>query len=147
MTWIKSKHPLHSAQNTGMWECPDFFPVSLYSERGLDTSVTGKNVRHVLKVSLDRTRYEYYTIGRYYPEIDRYIPGNTSADGWSGLRYDYGNFYASKTFFDAEKKRRILWGWANESDTADNDTAKGWAGIQVIFMNDRLSMFLGHSIS
>ncbi|CBI30319.3 unnamed protein product, partial [Vitis vinifera] len=102
----------HRGINTGMWECPDFFPVSLYSERGLDTSVTGKNVRHVLKVSLDRTRYEYYTIGRYYPEIDRYIPGNTSADGWSGLR--------------------ILWGWANESDTADNDTAKGWAGIQTI---------------
>ncbi|KAJ9695072.1 hypothetical protein PVL29_010527 [Vitis rotundifolia] len=132
MTWIKAKHPLHSAQNTGNWECPDFFPVALYGERGLDTSVTGKNVRHVLKVSLDLTRYEYYTIGRYYPEIDRYIPGNTSADGWSGLRYDYGNFYASKTFFDAEKKRRILWGWANESDTAANDTAKGWAGIQTI---------------
>lgn len=24
--WIKAKHPLHSAKNTGMWECPDLFP-------------------------------------------------------------------------------------------------------------------------
>lgn len=132
ITWTKAKHPLHSARDTGMWECPDFFPVSLYNEKGLDTSVVGKNVRHVLKVSLDLTRYEYYTVGTYYPDIDRYIPSNNSADGWGGLRYDYGNFYASKTFFDEENQRRILWGWANESDTPDNDTAKGWAGIQAI---------------
>ena len=136
MKWVKAKHPLHSARHTGMWECPDFFPVSIYGENGLDTSATGRNVKHVLKVSLDLTRYEYYTIGTYNPSIDRYIPDNSSADGWDGLRYDYGNFYASKTFYDPPHNRRVLWGWANESDTSSNDTAKGWAGIQVIiFIN------------
>lgn len=26
-------------------------------------------------------------------------------------RYDFGQFYASKTFYDPVKKRQILWGW------------------------------------
>ncbi|KAI6696455.1 hypothetical protein NL676_016574 [Syzygium grande] len=130
--WIKAKHPLHSAPKTGMWECPDFFPVSKNSANGLDTSVLGQGVKHVLKVSLDLTRYEYYTVGTYHPSEDRYVPDNTSADGWSGLRYDYGNLYASKTFFDPVKNRRLMWGWANESDAVQSDVQKGWAGIQVI---------------
>ncbi|XP_023005784.1 beta-fructofuranosidase, insoluble isoenzyme 1-like [Cucurbita maxima] len=130
--WTKAKHPLHSAPNTGMWECPDFFPVPLSGNQGLDVSVTGNLVKHVLKVSLDVTRYEYYTVGKYYHERDRYVPDNTSVDGWNGLRYDYGNFYASKTFYDPAKKRRVLWGWANESDSAVDDVSKGWAGIQAI---------------
>ncbi|KAF2289709.1 hypothetical protein GH714_038129 [Hevea brasiliensis] len=83
-------------------------------------------------VSLDRTRYEYYTVGTYDLKKDRYIPDNTSVDGWAGLRFDYGNFYASKTFFDPSKNRRILWGWANESDSVKDDKEKGWAGIQAI---------------
>lgn len=130
--WTQAKHPLHSAPKTGMWECPDFFPVSKSSTNGLDTSVLGQGVKHVLKVSLDLTRYEYYTVGTYHQNEDRYVPDNTSADGWSGLRYDYGNFYASKTFFDPVKNRRILWGWANESDAVQSDVQKGWAGIQAI---------------
>lgn len=132
VNWVKAKHPLHSNKNTGMWECPDFYPVSLFGTKGLDTSVKGPNVKHVLKVSLDLTRYEYYTIGSYNLALDRYFPDNTSVDGWDGLRYDYGNFYASKTFYDPVKKRRILWGWANESDSRQDDVNKGWAGIQVL---------------
>ncbi|XVF41803.1 hypothetical protein PTKIN_Ptkin01aG0309900 [Pterospermum kingtungense] len=130
--WTKAKHPLHSAPHTGMWECPDFYPVLLSGIQGLDPSVMGKHVKHVLKVSLDVTRYDYYTVGTYLTDKDRYVPDNTSVDGWAGLRYDYGNFYASKTFFDHAKKRRMLWGWVNESDTTADDVKKGWAGIQTI---------------
>ncbi|KAK3226892.1 hypothetical protein Dsin_006754 [Dipteronia sinensis] len=119
VNWVKAKHPLHSSADTGMWECPDFYPVSKRGKTGLDTSFMGQSVKYVLKVSLDLTRYEYYTVGKYVRNEDKYVPDNTSADGWSGLRYDYGNFYASKTFFDAALNRRILWGWANESDTRD----------------------------
>ncbi|XP_031264505.1 beta-fructofuranosidase, insoluble isoenzyme 1-like isoform X2 [Pistacia vera] len=132
MKWTKAKHPIHSKEKTGMWECPDFFPVSLSGKNGLNTSYSGPNVKYVLKVSLDETRYEYYTVGSYFNDKDRYVPDNTSVDGWAGLRYDYGNFYASKTFFDASKNRRILWGWANESDSKEDDIRKGWAGIQTI---------------
>ncbi|KAH7671362.1 Beta-fructofuranosidase protein [Dioscorea alata] len=130
--WIKAKHPLHSASNTGMWECPDFYPVSLHGNTGVETSKYGDGFKHVLKNSLDVTRYEYYTVGTYYREKDRYVPDMTSADDQSGLRYDYGNFYASKTFYDSGKNRRILWGWSNETDSVKDDVAKGWSGIQAI---------------
>ncbi|GAB4856373.1 Invertase [Ancistrocladus abbreviatus] len=130
--WVKAKHPLHSAPHTGMWECPDFYPVSVQGKNGLDTSVVGGNVKHVLKVSLDETRFDYYTVGTYDPHNDKYVPDNTSVDGWDGLRYDYGNFYASKTFYDNKMRRRILWGWTNESSTVADDVKKGWAGIQAI---------------
>lgn len=133
VNWVKAKHPIHSKSDTGNWECPDFYPVSLTGTHGLDTSMDGQNVKHVLKNSLDKTRYEYYTIGTYDRNKDRYYPDNTSEDGWGGLRYDYGNFYASKSFFDPSKNRRIVWGWANESDSVYSDIAKGWAGIQVLF--------------
>ncbi|CAN0879482.1 Kinesin-like protein KIN-5C [Linum grandiflorum] len=130
--WTKAEHPLHQKEGTGMWECPDFYPVSTTGEKGLDTSVVGKDVKHVFKVSLDLTRFEYYTIGTYDEKNDTYIPDEGSVDNWAGIRYDYGNFYASKTFFDYKKNRRILWGWANESDNPDCDVKKGWAGIQLI---------------
>ncbi|WOL02346.1 beta-fructofuranosidase, insoluble isoenzyme 3 [Canna indica] len=130
--WVRAKHPLHSAKNSGMWECPDFYPVALRGKLGLDTSVIGAGVKHVLKMSLDLTRYDYYTLGKYDDNLDKYVPQNTSLDNHSGLRYDYGNFYASKTFYDPVKLRRILWGWANESDTPKVDSDKGWAGIQLI---------------
>ncbi|GAB2235891.1 hypothetical protein Droror1_Dr00026336 [Drosera rotundifolia] len=132
-TWIKARHPLHSAPHTGMWECPDFYPVGENGLRsGLDTSRMGPDVKHVLKVSLDETRFEYYTIGTYDLDKDRYTPDNTSVDGWAGLRYDYGNFYASKTFYDSKHHRRTLWGWSNESSVPNEDIQKGWAGIQAI---------------
>ncbi|GLJ35154.1 hypothetical protein SUGI_0707610 [Cryptomeria japonica] len=130
--WTKKMHPLHSSKNTGMWECPDFYPVAPLGKLGLDTSVTGPEIKHVLKVSLQDTRFDFYTIGTYFTDIDRYVPDNTSADNKNGLRYDYGKFYASKTFFDNHKKRRILWGWINESDSEQADIAKGWSGVQAI---------------
>ncbi|XP_077240051.1 beta-fructofuranosidase, insoluble isoenzyme CWINV1-like isoform X1 [Tasmannia lanceolata] len=130
--WVKAPHPLHSSQGTGMWECPDFYPVSKKGEHGLDTSYNGNNVKHVLKVSLDDKKFEYYTIGQYMHEKDQYVPDKTSADNSTGLRYDYGKYYASKTFFDAGKNRRILWGWVNESDSVSDDILKGWSGVQTI---------------
>lgn len=130
--WIKAKHPLHSAKWTGMWECPDFFPVPTNTLNGLDTSVLGDNVKHVLKVSLDNTKYEYYTIGTYDIIKDRYTPDEGSIESDMGLRFDHGKFYASKTFFDSVKNRRILWGWINESSSVEDDIKKGWAGVQVI---------------
>jgi beta-fructofuranosidase len=131
VNWVKAKQPLHSSKLTGMWECPDFYPVPLSGNEGLDTSAIGSSLKHVLKVSLDDYKYEYYTVGTYFPDMDRYVPDNTSSDDENGLRYDYGKFYASKTFFDQYRHRRILWGWINESDSVSDDVRKGWASVQV----------------
>ncbi|KAI4386952.1 hypothetical protein MLD38_004825 [Melastoma candidum] len=131
VNWVKAKHTLHSKNGTGMWECPDFYPVSKVPV-GLDTSDNGPTLKHILKVSLDDTNHDQYTIGNYNEVKDVYVPDEGQIEGTGGLRYDYGKFYASKTFFDSEKKRRILWGWVNESSSTESDVKKGWSGVQVI---------------
>lgn len=132
--WVEAKHPLHSAEGTGMWECPDFFPVLNKNPLtiGLDTSMNGDDVRHVLKVSLDDTKHDHYLIGTYDTVKDVFVPDNGFEDNQNVLRYDYGKYYASKTFFDDGKNRRILLGWANESSSVVDDVKKGWSGIHTI---------------
>lgn len=49
----------------------------------------------------------------------------------AALRYDDGWFYASKSFFDSAKNRRINWGWVVETDSREDDIEKGWAGLLV----------------
>ncbi|GAB2293348.1 Fructan 6-exohydrolase [Dionaea muscipula] len=130
--WVEAKQPLHSAEDTGMWECPDFYPVYKDKLAGAHTSTIGSEVKHVLKASLDDTKHEYYTIGTYDIQNDTYVPDKGSVEGDSGLRYDYGKYYASKTFFDDAKVRRILLGWVNESSSVEADIKKGWSGIHTI---------------
>ena len=132
--WEEAKKPLYSAKKSGMLECPDFYPVSIKSQLGIDTSFNGSNVKHVLKASLDDTKHDCYKIGTYNRDKDIFIPDNGLKKGFR-LRYDYGKFYASKTFFeDNSKHRRILWGWVNESSSVDDDVKKGWSGVQVILV-------------
>ena len=131
VNWVQAKQPLHSAMGTGMWECPDFFPVPTKNTLGLDTSVNGPDVRHVLKVSLDDKKHDYYLIGTYDTAKDNFIPDKGFEDNESMFRYDYGKYYASKTFFDDGKNRRILLGWVNESSSVADDIKKGWSGIHV----------------
>ncbi|MFS7922590.1 putative fructan beta-(2,1)-fructosidase [Helianthus anomalus] len=132
-SWNRSLSPLHLSNITTFWECPDFYPVIFNGKSGLDTSVTSvqrKDIRHVLKASFNYQ--DYYILGKYDPLSDRY---DVDADfmkskGW--LRYDYGRFYASKSFYDGDKKRRILWSWVCEGDTAPDAIVKGWSGLQTI---------------
>ncbi|XP_010430330.1 PREDICTED: acid beta-fructofuranosidase 3, vacuolar-like isoform X1 [Camelina sativa] len=125
---------LHQVPNTGEWECVDFYPVSKTEAIGLDTSVKGRDVKHVVKASMDDTRMDLYAIGTYFDSNATWIPDNPSIDvGIStALRYDYGTFYASKTFYDQNKGRRVLWGFTIESDTVAADQQKGWASVQTI---------------
>ncbi|KAI3832618.1 hypothetical protein MKW98_002164 [Papaver atlanticum] len=137
MTWTESENAFHSAEpDTGMWECLDFFPVSLKGEEALDTSARGDGIKYVFKVSIQDTFTDFYTVGNYFVNNgEYYIPENTVGNPYSpvtGLRLDYGKFYASKTFFDEAKNRRILWGWVNEPDSNADAIARGWAGIQSI---------------
>lgn len=120
---------LHSVPDTGMWECVDFYPVSKTAGKGLDTSVTGPGVKHVMKTSLDNDRQDYYALGIYDEKTDTWVPDNPNIG--IGIRYDYGMFYASKTFYDEQKERRVLWGWIGESDSEFADMKKGWASVQV----------------
>ncbi|KAL5098966.1 hypothetical protein RYX36_003293 [Vicia faba] len=131
-TFERVEGMLRRVQETGMWECVDFFPVSTKLDNGLDTSVNDDGVKHVMKVSLDEERHDYYAIGTYNESIADFVPDDINKDVGIGLRYDYGVFYASKTFYDQSKKRRVLWSWVAESDSEYVDVEKGWASLMGI---------------
>ncbi|KAL2337948.1 hypothetical protein Fmac_012394 [Flemingia macrophylla] len=131
VNWVQAKHPLHSILGSGMWECPDFFPVLNSGQLGVDTSVNSDDVSHVLKVSLDDKKHDYYMIGSYNASKDAFVP-DEGLNSEFVLRYDYGKYYASKTFFDDGKRRRVLLGWVNESSSQADDIKKGWSGIHAI---------------
>ncbi|KAL0694304.1 hypothetical protein Bca4012_061484 [Brassica carinata] len=128
---------LHKVPNTGMWESVYFYPVSKTTVKGLDTSVNGPDVKHIVKASMDDTMIDHYAIGTYFNSNGTWIPDDPTIDvGIStSLRYDYGKFYASKTFYDQNKGRRILWGWIGESDSESADVQKGWSSLQVCFVS------------
>lgn len=133
--WERSTEPLHSSNKTGMWECPDFYPVRSGGGRnGVDTSVNGDGIRHVLKASFND--HDYYVIGSYNSETDGFSVDVDFMDDRVQLRYDYGVFYASKSFYDEARKRRVLWAWVTEADTQSDDVHKGWSGLQVIYVED-----------
>uniref|UniRef100_A0A0C9S227 TSA: Wollemia nobilis Ref_Wollemi_Transcript_21962_2474 transcribed RNA sequence n=1 Tax=Wollemia nobilis TaxID=56998 RepID=A0A0C9S227_9CONI len=124
---------LHSVPGTGMWECVDFYPINISgSPLGVDTSVTGPGVKHVLKASMDDDKHDYYAVGTYDVENQKFVPDDPEEDVGIGLRLDYGKYYAAKTFYDQNKGRRVLWGWVGETDSEQDDLMKGWASIQTI---------------
>eukprot|EP00257_Ricinus_communis_P026104 XP_025013518.1 fructan 6-exohydrolase isoform X1 [Ricinus communis] len=130
VNWVQAERPIYEVEGTGMWECPDFFPVAINTNTGVDLSNLGPDIKYVLKASLFDINQDYYAIGEYDGVEDVYTPDTGSISGDGGLRFDYGKFYASKSFFDSDKKRRILWAWIAESSSVDDDIKKGWAGLQ-----------------
>ncbi|KAF5201588.1 Beta-fructofuranosidase [Thalictrum thalictroides] len=99
---------------------------------GLDTSVNGLAIKHVLKASVQDDQVDYYALGSYDINKNLWTPDDPKYDVRSGHRYDYGKFYASKTFYDQYKQRRILWSWTAESDSESADIMKGWASLQAV---------------
>ncbi|XP_023768664.1 beta-fructofuranosidase, insoluble isoenzyme CWINV3 [Lactuca sativa] len=130
VNWTKSDSPLHKVSGTGMWECPDFFPVWVDSTNGVDASVINPSnrVKHVLKLGIQDHGKDCYLIGDYSPEKEHYVPEDELTT--TTLRLDYGIYYASKSFFDPVKNRRIMTAWVNETDSEADVIAKGWSGVQ-----------------
>ncbi|PON96019.1 LOW QUALITY PROTEIN: Glycoside hydrolase [Trema orientale] len=132
VNWTRSETPLHSSKKDIMWECPDFFPVGINGSDG-DNSYWVQDQyekKHVLKVSMFRISRDYYILGKYSPETEKFEVETDFFEEGSDLRLDYGKFYASKSFYDAEKRRRVVWGWVNESDSDSDAERKGWSGLQ-----------------
>jgi beta-fructofuranosidase len=86
----------------------------------------------VLKLSVMANPQDYYVVGRYDDSVYTFEAAGADNDSRTWRRLDYGHVYASKSFFDARKNRRVLWGWANESDTEADYVARGWSGVQTV---------------
>lgn len=126
VNWTRSESPLYSTNRTGMWECPDFYPVSV---KGIGK---GRETKYVLKASLPGFNLQdHYVMGNYDPQTDIFVVDTDFMDSALQLRYDYGRFYGSKSFLDSGKDRRVLWGWIEETDSKSADIEKGWSGLQV----------------
>jgi beta-fructofuranosidase len=68
------------------------------------------------KISSDKERVDYYQIGIYNSDEQTFSPKFDE-----NYTYDGGIFYASKTFWDPVKNRRILWGWIAEDYPANKN--------------------------
>nr|AFJ21576.1 sucrose:sucrose 1-fructosyltransferase [Agave tequilana] len=129
---------LHSTkQPVGMLECVDLFPVATTDSRAnqaldMTTMRPGPGLKYVLKASMDDERHDYYALGSFDLDSFTFTPDDETIDVGIGLRYDWGKFYASKTFYDQEKQRRVLWGYVGEVDSKRDDALKGWASLQNI---------------
>ncbi|GLT75933.1 hypothetical protein SLA2020_476220 [Shorea laevis] len=132
LRWNGSKDPLRSTNRTLMLECPDFYSVSINGKHGVNISSHDKFTKYVVKLSIFPLSHEKYILRNCSVKTDHFSPDTDFKDDASDLRYDYGKFYASKTFFDSCKKRRILWGCVNESDTESDDIKKGWSGLKLV---------------
>ncbi|GJY59029.1 beta-fructofuranosidase, soluble isoenzyme I-like protein [Tanacetum coccineum] len=127
---------MHAVPGTGMWECIDFYPISTSDSNGLDTSINGPDIKHVLKASLDDDKHDYYALGTYDPSSNKWTPDDPLLDVGIGSRVDYGKkYYASKTFYDQHTQRRLLWGWIGENDSENADILKGWSSVMTIPRN------------
>nr|XP_020174832.2 sucrose:sucrose 1-fructosyltransferase-like isoform X2 [Aegilops tauschii subsp. strangulata] len=117
--------PVHRVEGTGMWECVDFYPV-----RG--NSNSSQEELYVLKASMDDERHDYYALGKYDAVTNTWTPLDPEADVGIGLRYNWGKLFASTTFYDPAKRRRVMWAYVGETDSNRTDLAKGWANLQAI---------------
>ncbi|XP_076906119.1 beta-fructofuranosidase, soluble isoenzyme I-like [Bidens hawaiensis] len=127
MNYVLLDEPLHLVINTGMWECVDFYPVSLTNDSALDMAAYGPGVKHVIKESRERHNEDWYSIGTYDAINDKWTPDNPDFGVGFGYRCDYGNFYASKSLYDHLKKRRVTWGFVRESNKRVDVISRGWA--------------------
>jgi beta-fructofuranosidase len=95
----KAANPCDSGE---MWECPDFFALG---------------DRHCLMYSTEGK--VYWTTGKYDAGAHVYTAERQGV-------LDHGAYYAPKSF-QAPDRRRILWGWIQETRPEAEFAAAGWA--------------------
>ncbi|XP_060962578.1 beta-fructofuranosidase, insoluble isoenzyme CWINV1 [Cannabis sativa] len=131
LKWTRFETPLYlSKKNSVMWECLDFFPIGIKGSDGDNHYLNQDQFKkkYVLKASFQFISREYYILGEYSPKTEEFKVESEFMDQNCDLRLDYGKFYASKSFYDSQKMRRVLWGWVNES-YSETDASK-WFGLQ-----------------
>lgn len=97
----------------GMWECPDFYPLGSSGQyilkvrrasRGPGACYARDGSSCLWSLQRSAAGQDWYTIGTYDQTSQRFSPTSGT------YLYDYGQWYASKSFHDPVKNRQILWG-------------------------------------
>jgi beta-fructofuranosidase len=130
--WEQVDKPLFTLPETGMWECVDFYPVGFDSIPQSSTlPAHNSSHKYVFKRSLFTSQHDVYTLGSYAAHT--FTPDNPELDniGFESFCYDCGGSYASDSFFDPVKQRRIVLSWVNGSETTALAIERGWAGFLV----------------
>jgi beta-fructofuranosidase len=78
---------------------PNLFPVKDNGKDGLNTSVSGPSLQHMLKLSM------MDMVGTYDDAMDAFVSAESERrDDYQNWHcFDYDHVYASKSFFDANK--------------------------------------------
>ncbi|XP_060962696.1 beta-fructofuranosidase, insoluble isoenzyme CWINV3 isoform X1 [Cannabis sativa] len=132
--WTRSEEtPLYLFEKDLVVECLDFFPVGIKGSLGDDDNhYLNKDQykkKYALKVSFQAKEQDCYILGQYSAHLDEFKVESDSMNDDLDLRMDYGKFYASKSFYDPDKKRRVVWGWIMETESRADDIKKGWSGL------------------
>uniref|UniRef100_A0A453QAQ6 Glycosyl hydrolase family 32 N-terminal domain-containing protein n=1 Tax=Aegilops tauschii subsp. strangulata TaxID=200361 RepID=A0A453QAQ6_AEGTS len=118
-------------KGTGEYECIDLYAVGGGRKASDMYNSTAEDVLYVLKESSDDDRHDWYSLGRFDAAANKWTPIDEELELGVGLRYDWGKYYASKSFYDPVKKRRVVWAYVGETDSERADITKGWANLQV----------------
>ena len=121
--WAFESHfgPAHAV--AGVWECPDLFPLTVRT--------TGET-KWVLIVSLNPGAIAggsgtQYFIGDFDGHTFTPVRLSTSTDPADYDWLDYGrDYYAAVSFNDAPDDRRLMIGWANNWDYANQTPTHPW---------------------
>ena len=114
---------------SGIWECPDLFPLAVDGD--------AENIKWVLTVNLNPGGPNKGSAGQYFVgDFDgtTFTSQSTLTEGMSdGSReneyqwLDWGrDYYAAVSFSDAPDRRRIMIGWMNNWDYANQIPTSPW---------------------
>eukprot|EP01138_Halocafeteria_seosinensis_P014222 gb/GECG01014521.1/.p1 GENE.gb/GECG01014521.1/~~gb/GECG01014521.1/.p1 ORF type:complete len:531 (+),score=49.42 gb/GECG01014521.1/:1-1593(+) len=109
-------------RNINIWECPDFFNTS--TEDAGSSPGGAKALKYSEKVlSQTPQSQDWILLGNYNVSTQVFQPASSPS------LYDYGTWYASKSFYDPVNRERVLWGWIPEDGPLDG---RDWAGTQSV---------------
>eukprot|EP00297_Palpitomonas_bilix_P003577 CAMPEP_0113884284 /NCGR_PEP_ID=MMETSP0780_2-20120614/10166_1 /TAXON_ID=652834 /ORGANISM="Palpitomonas bilix" /LENGTH=587 /DNA_ID=CAMNT_0000871875 /DNA_START=117 /DNA_END=1880 /DNA_ORIENTATION=+ /assembly_acc=CAM_ASM_000599 len=121
--WVFERYLFEGDFGGGMWECPDIFS---YASSGQAEEMPSNSAAYtVVKMSSQGGGWrDWYSVGEY--NTTTFLPSSPSSPF---LPIDVGCVYASKSFFDAEKGRRLWFGWIHGEESDTLAAKRGWQGV------------------
>ena len=112
--------------NPPTWECPDLFVLP--RAEGSAPPLWVLKASGGLTPASAKIGVDFWATGTFVEANGSFVHGANSDALPSDLqRIDFGNFYASKTFYDPVGMQRVVYGWVLEEESAP---LLDWRGVQ-----------------